>query len=155
MAKRGNNIVSFVNESLYAQFSKSTWWIDSGATVHVANSLQGFHSTRTTLRSERHIEVANGVEAEVEAVGDISLELADGFNLLLRDVLFVPSCHRNLISVSCLDKDNYECYFGHGKCAIWYNNAYVGDALLHDELYLLSLREKVYSVCNVKENVSV
>ena len=98
--------------------------------------------------------MANGVEAEVEAVGDISLELADGFNLLLRDVLFVPSCHRNLISVSCLDKDNYECYFGHGKCAIWLNNAYVGDALLHDELYLLSLREKVYSVCNVKEHVS-
>ena len=142
MAKRGNNIVSFVNESLYTQFSKSTWWIDSGAIVHVANSLQGFHSTRTTLRSERRIEVANGVEAEVEAVGDISLELAGGFNILLRDVLFVPSCHRNLISVSCLDKDNYECHFGHGECAIWYNNAYVGDALLHDELYLLSLREK-------------
>jgi hypothetical protein len=39
MASKGNNIVSFVNESLYTQFSKSTWWIDSGATVHVANSL--------------------------------------------------------------------------------------------------------------------
>src|SRR3989337_1842507 len=28
MAKKGNNSVSFVNESLYTQFSKSTWWID-------------------------------------------------------------------------------------------------------------------------------
>ena len=53
-----------------------------------------------------------------------------------------------------MDKENYECYFGHGKCAIWYNNAYVGNALLHDELYLLSLREKVHSVCNVNEHVS-
>src|SRR5688572_30792586 len=43
MAKRGENTISFVNESLYTQYSKSTWWIDSGATVHVANSLQGFH----------------------------------------------------------------------------------------------------------------
>ena len=153
--KRGNKIVSFVNESLYTQFSKSTWWIDSGATVHVANCLQGFHSTWTTLRRERGIEVANGIQAEVEAVGDISLELADGFKLLLRDVLYVPSCNRSLISVSCLDKENYECYFGHGKCAIWYNNAYVGNALLHDELYLLSLHEKVHSVCNVNEHVSV
>src|SRR4051812_3911675 len=34
MSNRGNNIVSFVNESLYTQFSKSTWWIDSGTTVH-------------------------------------------------------------------------------------------------------------------------
>jgi hypothetical protein len=39
MASKGNYIVSFVNESLYTQFSKSTWWIDSGATIHVANSL--------------------------------------------------------------------------------------------------------------------
>jgi hypothetical protein len=77
-------------------------------------------------RSERHIEVTNGVQADVEAVGDIALELADGFTILLRDVVYVSSLHRNLISVSRLDKDHYECYFGHGKCAIWFNNAYVG-----------------------------
>ena len=57
MTKNGENVISFVNESLYIQFSESTWWIDSGATVHVANSLQGFRSTRTTLRSERHIKL--------------------------------------------------------------------------------------------------
>jgi hypothetical protein len=39
MAKKGENIITFINESLYVQYSKSTWWIDSGATVHVANSL--------------------------------------------------------------------------------------------------------------------
>jgi hypothetical protein len=42
MANKGENIFTFINESLYVQYSKSTWWIDSGATVHVANSLQGF-----------------------------------------------------------------------------------------------------------------
>jgi hypothetical protein len=93
-------------------------------------------------RSERCIEVANGVQADIEAVGDISLELADGFTIVLRDVLFVPSLHRNLISVSSLDKDSYECYFAHGKCAIWFKDACVGTTLLHNELYLLSLREK-------------
>ena len=46
---------------------------------------------RTTERSERHVKVANGVQAEVEAIGDLSLELADGFKLILRDVLYVPS----------------------------------------------------------------
>jgi hypothetical protein len=106
MVRKGINTVSFVNESLYSQFLKSTWWIDSGATIHVTNSLQGFHSTRTMKRNERCIEVANGVQADVEAVGDISLELADGFSILLRDVLFVPLLHRNLISVSRLDKDS-------------------------------------------------
>src|SRR3954469_15746239 len=154
MAKKGNNIVSFVNESLYTQFSKSTWWIDSGATVHVANSLQGFHLTRTIQRRERRIEVANGVQADIEAVGDVSLELANGFKLVLKDVLYVPSLHRNLISVSRLDKSHYECYFGHGKCAIWFNNSHVDVVFLHNELYLLSLCEKVHYVCNVNEQVS-
>jgi hypothetical protein len=135
MAKKGNNTVSFVNECLYTYFSKSTWWIDSDATVHVAKKLQGFHLTWTTHRSERCIEVANGVQADVEAVSDIFLELADGFTILLRDILYIPSLYRNLISVSRLDKDHYQCYFGHGKCAIWFNNAYVGVSFLHNELY--------------------
>jgi hypothetical protein len=91
MAERGENIITFINESLYVQYSKSTWWIDSSTTIHVANSLQGFRSTRTTQRSERHVKVANGVQADVEAVGGISLQLADGFILLLRNVLFIPS----------------------------------------------------------------
>jgi hypothetical protein len=106
-------------------------------------------------RIERCTKVVNGVQAYVEAVGGISLELADGFTILLRDVLFVPSLHRNLISVSRLDKDSYECYFGHGKCAIWFKDACVGIALLHDELYLLSLHEKVHSMCNVNEQISL
>ena len=130
MAKKGENIITFINESLYVQYLKSTWWIDSGATVHVANSLQGFRSTRTMERSERHIKVANEVRAEVEVVGDLSLELADGFKLILRDVLYVPLLQRNLISVSCLDNDGYDCHFGNGKCKITFNNACVGLAIL-------------------------
>ena len=155
MANKGGNIISFVNESLYIQFSKSTWWIDSGATVHVSNSLQGFHSTSTTLRSERQIKVANGVQADVEAVGDVSLELVNGFMLVLRDVLFVLSLQRNLISVSRLDKDGYGCHFENGKCELWFDNNCVGDAFLHNELYLLSMRDKVHYVCDVNVNESL
>jgi len=118
MAKKGENIISFVNKSMYIQFSKSTWWIDFGATVHVANSLQGFRSTRTTLRSERHIKVANGVQEDVEAVGDVSLELVNGFILVLKDVLFVPLLQINLISVSRLDTYGFGCHFANGKCEL-------------------------------------
>jgi hypothetical protein len=127
-------------------------WIASGTTVHVANSLQGFHSTRTIQRSERH--VANGVQADIEAIGDVSLELADGFILLLRNVLFVPSLKRNLITVSCLDNNGFDCYFGDGKYEILCNNKCVGLAFQKQDLYLLSLCEDVNSVCDVNENVS-
>ena len=70
--------------------------------------------------------MANGVEAKVKAIGDLSLELFDGFLLKLSDVLFVPSLRRNLISVSRLDDDGYDCHFDNGKCRIVINNKCVG-----------------------------
>ena len=87
---------------------------------------------RRGLRKEAKdtLKLQNGVRADVEAVGDLSLELADGFTLLLRDVLYVPSIQRNLISVSCLDNDEYDCHFGNGKCKIIFNNTCVGLAIL-------------------------
>jgi hypothetical protein len=96
----------------------------------------------------------NGVQADVEAVGDVPLELADGFIVLLRDVLFVPSLQRNLISVSCLDNDGFDYHFGDGKCKIQCNNECVGLAFQKQDLYLLSLYENVNSVCDANENVS-
>jgi hypothetical protein len=35
-----NNLITSIDESLYLDYSSCTWWIDSGATIHVINSLQ-------------------------------------------------------------------------------------------------------------------
>ena len=75
------DIIIFVDESLYLSYARSTWWIDSGAIVHVANSLQGFIGGRTLQRGERHIKVATGVEGEVQAIGNLSLDLASASHL--------------------------------------------------------------------------
>uniref|UniRef100_A0A0A9FQP6 Retrovirus-related Pol polyprotein from transposon TNT 1-94-like beta-barrel domain-containing protein n=1 Tax=Arundo donax TaxID=35708 RepID=A0A0A9FQP6_ARUDO len=50
-------------------------------------------------REERRIRVANGVEAETEAIDSFPLTLHTGFTLLLNNVLYVPSMRRNLVSV--------------------------------------------------------
>jgi hypothetical protein len=111
---------------LFLSYSRSTWWIDSGAIIHVANSLQGFHTRRTLRRGKRSIRVANGVEAEVEAIGELLLELNNGFILHLNNVLYVPSLSRNLISVSCLDDDGFDCQFGNTQCLTLFDKEVVG-----------------------------
>jgi hypothetical protein len=58
-----------IDESLYLDYSSSTWWINSGATIHVVSSLQGLSMRRTLPRGERTIRVVNGKEAEVKAIG--------------------------------------------------------------------------------------
>jgi hypothetical protein len=124
--KQGEDHVTFVDESLFLSYARSNWWIDSGATIHIANSLQGFLTRRTLRRGERSIRVANSVEAEVEAIGELPLELNNGFIILLHNVLYVPSLSRNLISVSCLDDDGYDCQFGNRQCLILFDSKVVG-----------------------------
>jgi hypothetical protein len=133
-------------------YAKSTWCIDSGVTTHIANCLQWFITRRTLQRGERSIRVANNVKVEVEAIGELPLELNNDFILCLHNVLYVPSFSRKLISVSCLDDDGFDCQFGNKQCLILFGSKVVGLAFLQDKLYMLSMHENVNVVCN-NENV--
>jgi hypothetical protein len=106
-------------------------------------------------RGERTIKVANGVQANVEVIGDFSLELNNGFVLRLKEVFYDPSLRKNLISVLKLDDDEIDCYFGDGKCKILVNNKYVGFAFRQDKLYLLSLAKNANNVCDENMNDSL
>jgi hypothetical protein len=46
--------------------------------------------------------------------------------LCLHNVLYVPSLSRNLISVSCLDDDGYDCQFDNRQCLILFDNKVAG-----------------------------
>jgi hypothetical protein len=107
---------------------------------------------RTLRRGERSIRVTNGVEAEVEAIGKLLLELNNSFILHLHNILYVPSLSRNLISISYLGDDGYDCQFDNRQCLILFDNKVVGLAFRQDKLYMLSIHENVNVVCN-DENV--
>ena len=94
--KKGEeDLVTFIDETLYFSYEKSTWWINSGATIHVANSLQGISMRRTLQRGERWLKVANGVRADAEAIGVLTLDLSNCFKLILNNILYVLSLSRN------------------------------------------------------------
>jgi hypothetical protein len=151
LACKGEDYITFVDKSLYVNFSLNTWWIDSGATVHVCNSLQGFVMKTNTRKGEQSLKVADGKEAYVEAVGSIVLHLHSSFKLHLNNVLYISSLKRNLIPVRLLDIDSFSCNFGYMKCLIKYNDEDVGLAYLQVKLYLLSLNEYVMNVCDDKD----
>ena len=136
--QKGKDYVTYIDESLYLEFSTSAWWIDSGVTVYVANSLQGFHTTQRLEQGDRTVSVTDGKEADVQAIGDLKLELDDGFVLHLSNVLYVPSLRRNLIYVLRLDDENIHFHFGNKRCIIQCNKKDVGLAIRRDMLYLLS-----------------
>jgi hypothetical protein len=65
----------------------------------------------------------------------------------------VPFMRRNLISVSCLDDDGFECLFGKKQSLIIFNDEVMGHAFKHDKLYLLSIIDFI-NVISSENNVN-
>ena len=103
----GNDSLALVCESNLSEAPSSSWWLDSGATNHVAFTIQGFINRRKPNQDESRLIVGNNVKADVVFVGDVILILESGFRLMLKDTFYVPSFRRNLVSLSCLDKYDY------------------------------------------------
>ncbi|RVW93405.1 Retrovirus-related Pol polyprotein from transposon TNT 1-94 [Vitis vinifera] len=66
--KRGINLSFVCYESNFAEVPSNTWWIDSGATTHVTNLMQGFLTTRKPKESEKLLYMGNHIKVEVVAI---------------------------------------------------------------------------------------
>ena len=89
----------------------NSWWLDTGATIHVINSLQEMTNKRRSSKHEEFVYMGDGSKVKVEFFGMIKLRLATKSFLLLHDVAYIPSLRRNLISVSILDRQGYTFHF--------------------------------------------
>jgi hypothetical protein len=78
--------------------------------------------------------------------------LNNRFILHLHNILYVPSLSRNLISISCLEDDGYDCQFGNRQCLILFDSKVVDLAFRQDKFYMLSMHENVNVVYN-NENI--
>ena len=90
--------------------STNTWIVDSGATNHVCNSLQGFQVTRQLNEGEHTLRVGTGVVISAKAVGNVYLYF-ENKHLVLYDCYYVPDIYRNLISIALLFKQGYSVKF--------------------------------------------
>jgi hypothetical protein len=139
LAKKGNDFNSMICESILVDIPLNTWWVDTGASVHITNSLKGLLSVMMLQKEERKLKIANGLEAEIEAVGTLRLILKNDFILNLHDVVYIPSMIRNLISISRLDACDFMFQFWNNELRLYHNSTYIGSGLLYDNLYKLCL----------------
>ncbi|KAK3023367.1 hypothetical protein RJ639_043448 [Escallonia herrerae] len=137
LEKKGNLSICVCYESYTIDAPLNTWWVDTGATVHITNSLQGFLSVKKLNKGDRNVLVGNGEKAQVEAVGTLHLVLESDFNLDLVDTVYVPSMTRNLISVSRLDAYGYSFKFENKGFSLFLYSRVIGSGLLEGNLYKL------------------
>jgi hypothetical protein len=130
-------------ESNIIDVPSNTWWLDTGATIHVTNSLQAVTSRRRPSRLEEYVYMGDNTKVRVEFFGTVNLQLNTGHFLELHDVAYLPSIRRNLISVSILDRLGYSLHFGTGKLTLYRDSMLIGNGTLCGNLYKLDLLDVV------------
>lgn len=126
-----------VVETCLAVLSTGTWCVDTGATNHVCNTLQGFQETRRLSDGEICLFMGDATRVAAVAIGDVILSFGRNKSLTLRDCLYAPSLRRNLISVSMLVKDGYSVYFN-DNIVIRKNKHFICSGALVDNLYVIN-----------------
>ena len=138
--KKGTQFSFVCYESNMVNVNHNTWWIDSGSTIHVLNTLQGMQNLRKPVGSEQCIYSGSKMSSRVEAIGTCSLVLSSSFILELEKTFYVQSFSRNLISISRLVPLGFSFNFTDSGFSLSNKSKVIGygalsDGLLHIQLH--------------------
>ena len=84
-----------VVESCLLTCNTGTWCVDTGATNHVCNSLQGLQEIRRLAEWEIYLLMGDTLRVTVVAVGVVTLHFEGGKFFILSDCLYIPGVRRN------------------------------------------------------------
>ena len=118
--------------------------MDTGATNHVCNSLQGFQETRRLADGDIYLWLGDTSRVATKAVVEVSLDFGGNKVLILRDCLYVPNIRRNLIYVSCLAYNKFSALFNKNFVSIKYGVDEICSGMLIDHLYLIEPNTPLY-----------
>jgi hypothetical protein len=118
-------------------FQSTTWCLDCGANVHMCSDASLFSSYQVTRDSS--VMMGNGSHASVYGVGIIYLKLTLRNIMQLKNVQYVPSINKNLVSGSLLCMDDFKIVlesnkFITSKCGQFIGKSYLCGGLFHSSV---------------------
>ena len=122
--------VSFIADT------SNTWCIDSAATHHICNSLQGFQLSKPLEDGEISLSLGSEAKVSAVAVGVVRLAFQNNNVLILNNALYVTNIRRNLISVPSLALIGYTCVFGQ-NVVVKINGSFICSGNLSNGLYFV------------------
>ena len=127
-------------------FQSTSWWLDTGANVHVCADISMFSSYQ--IVRDFSVLMGNGSHASVHGVGTIDLKFTSGKIVQLRNVQYVPTINKNLVSGSVLCKDGFKVVLESNKFVVSKHGQFVGKGYDCGGLFRLSLAD----FCNKSVN---
>jgi hypothetical protein len=145
--KKGNvNTVIASNEEdkgygnlpfIFSVFQSPSWWLDTGANVHVCSDINLFSSYQDVRDSS--ILMGNGSHASVHGTGTVDLKFTSGKIVQLKNVQHVPSIHKNLVSGTLLCRDGFKVVLESNKLVVSKSGQFIGKGYDCGGLFRFSL----------------
>ncbi|GJS03956.1 hypothetical protein Tco_0320464 [Tanacetum coccineum] len=85
------------------------WYLNSLATMNVCNSRDMFMEYRSVYGEERIMD--NTPPVDVIGIGKVMIRFKSGKNMILTNVLHVPTMKINLVSINTLEFNGYRFYY--------------------------------------------
>ena len=114
------------------------WFVDSGVNLHMTIRKDFFVDLNPSQIKE--IYVANREKLEVEAMGNIDIQLqtlGKVIDITIYDVLYVPDLIVNLLSVSRITRKGYSVKFLADKCIIQRDDEIIATVNLVENMFKL------------------
>ena len=117
----------------------NTWWIDSGCTTRISNTMYGFFSIQITTPNEKFVFIGKKVRIPFKAIGKDHLILDIRYHLDLFSHSYVPLASQKWVSLSKLDKVRNFFWYGNGCFSLFKHDRLVGSGIISYDLYKLNL----------------
>jgi hypothetical protein len=142
-----HTLVVYITDIFLANSYINSWVFDTGSVAHICNTMQGMIRSRSVGKGEVDFRVGNNARVAALNVKMMQLHLPSGFILELNNCYYIPSISRNIMSPSCLMKDDYSFASKDNGCVISKDDVFVAFASIVNGIFILNLDDAhVYNV---------
>ena len=122
------------------------WVLDTGCGSHIFHDMQGLRNSRKLAKEESDLRAGNGARFAVVAIRTYVLNLPSGLCLNLDNCFYVPALTKNIIYVSCLNKNKFHFNFCNNGCYTVLNDVFYAGGTLSNEIYILDMSNQILNV---------
>jgi hypothetical protein len=100
----------------FSVFQSTSWWLDTGANIHVCANISMYFSYQVARGS--FVLIDNRSYISVHGVGTVDLKLISGKIVQPKNMQHVPSINKNLVSGSLLCRDGFKVVLESNKLVV-------------------------------------
>nr|GEV72830.1 retrotransposon protein, putative, Ty1-copia subclass [Tanacetum cinerariifolium] len=134
----------FTIELFNLTYKLNSWVYDTGCSIHVCNTLQGFKEKIKLSYGEQYLQVGNGAQAAVKAIRVFDLVLPSGLVLKLNNCYYEPSIIRGVVSLSCLLDLGFNHTIASNEISVFLNGLFYFSAVSVNGVFEIDMNNNVF-----------